>query len=198
VKLIELAKTIEGQHVVLEPLNFGHRDELVVASNDGQLSTLWFTGVPNEQNIDEYISKALKQQDNNTAIPFAVIDNKTNRVIGSTRICNADIEHRRFEIGYTWYAKSFQQTAVNTECKFLLLTLAFEKLNAIAVEFRTHWHNQASRRAIARIGAKQDGVLRNHRIHESGEYRDTVVFSIIESEWPMVRKSLIYRLNQPV
>lgn len=197
-KLTDYSKVLEGQHVILEPLNFSHRDELVVASNDGQLSSLWFTGVPNEHTIDDYITKALKQQECNSAIPFAVLDKKTKRVIGCTRICNADIEHRRFEIGYTWYAKSFQRTAVNTECKLLLLTLVFDKLKAIAVEFRTHWHNHASRNAIARLGAKQDGILRNHRIHDTGEYRDTVVYSIIESEWPMVKKSLSFKLSQPV
>ena len=111
-------------------------------------------------------------------------------------IINIDSKNRRLEIGYTWYAKRFQRTGVNTECKKLLLSYAFETLNVIAVEFRTHWHNQASRNAIARLGAKQDGVLRNHQIMADGCVRDTVVFSIIDGEWPMVKRSLEFKLEK--
>ena len=130
------------------------------------------------------------------ALPFVVLDADSGEVIGSTRYCNAEPEHRRLEIGYTWYASRYQCTPVNSQCKLLLLEHAFEVLGAVAVEFRTHWHNQRSRQAIARLGAKQDGVLRNHRIEADGARRDTVVFSILDSEWPAVAKALRFRLQR--
>jgi RimJ/RimL family protein N-acetyltransferase len=154
---------------------------------------LWFTSVPNQKTIDDYIAHALIEKDKGTALPFAVLDKKTNKIIGSTRFCNADLVNKRLEIGYTWYSKSYQRSSINTECKKLLLSHAFETLNAIAVEFRTHWHNQESREAIARLGAKQDGVLRNHQ-KINGVYRDTVVFSILDSEWASVQINLAYKL----
>ncbi|TBW56424.1 N-acetyltransferase [Marinobacter halodurans] len=186
--------TLAHQTASLVPLTPGHRDALVQASSDGRLWELWFTGAPSADTVDTYIEQALQDKAAGRALPFVVIDNASGDVIGSTRFCNAEPESRRVEIGYTWYARRAQRTSVNTECKQLLLTHAFEQLNAIAVEFRTHWHNEASRRAIARLGAKQDGVLRNHRIEPDGAYRDTVVFSILESEWPSVRKSLAFKL----
>lgn len=127
---------------------------------------------------------------------FAVVDKQTNHIIGTTRYTNAATEHRRLEIGYTWYAKSYQRTHVNSECKLLLLQHAFEKLQAIAVEFRTNWHNLSSRNAIQRLGAKQDGILRNHQILPDETLRDTVVFSIIESEWKSCKKALDFRIRQ--
>ncbi|MGV6851095.1 MAG: GNAT family N-acetyltransferase [bacterium] len=187
--------TLKGSLVTLRPLCVEDRNDLVAASADGDLSSLWFTSVPSEQSVDAYIAKALADQTAGVALPFVVIDNQTGKVIGSTRYCNAIPSHRRLEIGYTWYAKSFQRSAVNTQCKYLLLNHAFENLDAIAVEFRTHWHNLASRQAIARLGAKQDGVLRQHTIEPDGAYRDTVVFSIINSEWPSVKKSLLFRMK---
>ncbi|MBL4872508.1 MAG: GNAT family N-acetyltransferase [Gammaproteobacteria bacterium] len=187
--------TLEGSKVKLVPLTASYRNELVKASNDGELWKLWFTSVPSEKNIDNYIKQALKDMDNGLALVFVVIDKKNNKVVGSTRYCNAVPSHRRVEIGYTWYSKSAQRTSINTECKHLLLTYAFEKLNAIAVEFRTHWHNHASRNAIERLGAKQDGVLRNHWVDDSEMLRDTVVFSIIQSEWKAVKQSLSYKLS---
>ena len=129
-------------------------------------------------------------------MPFVVREKATNKIIGSTRYCNTDEVHQRVEIGYTWYSQSYQRTAMNTECKYLLLSHAFEKLDAIAVEFRTHWHNHKSRAAIARLGAKQDGVLRNHQKSPDGIYRDTVVFSIINLEWPAVKRSLLFKLSK--
>ena len=185
-----------GETVSLIPLKRSHQDDLVISSRDGDLSSLWFTSVPNEKNIATYYDNAERELAQGVSLPYAVKENKSGKIIGSTRFCNIDINNRRVEIGYTWYAKSYQRTVVNTECKLLLLTHAFECLNAIAVEFRTHWHNHKSRAAILRLGAKQDGVLRNHKIHPEGEYRDTVVFSIIESEWPIVKKSLQYKQNQ--
>lgn len=143
-----------------------------------------------------YIDAAIDMRERLGAHPFAVIDPKTGDVVGSTRYFNVDETNRRLEIGHTWYAKRVQRTALNTEAKLLLLGHAFEKLNAIAVEFRTHFMNHQSRTAIARLGAKQDGILRNHQVGRDGTYRDTVVFSIIESEWPAVRTHLKYRLDR--
>ncbi|WP_286264862.1 GNAT family N-acetyltransferase [Thalassotalea atypica] len=185
-----------GEHVKLVPLSSEHRNALVEASSDGELSTLWFTQVPSEQTIDTYLEVAFKDKSNGTALPFVVLDKDTNQLLGCTRFCNAVTKNKRVEIGYTWYRKSVQRTIVNTECKYLLLSHAFENLKAIAVEFRTHWHNHASRNAIARLGAKQDGVLRNFSVEPDGAYRDTVVFSIINNEWPSVKKSLAFKLNQ--
>ncbi len=186
--------SLTGEKVMLKPFHASYGDELVALAELTNMSSLWFTQVPNKATIADYIETALLQQSANSALPFVVISKDSGKVIGTTRICNADFVHRRFEIGYTWYGEDFQKTAVNTECKLLLLTYIFEELDAIAVEFRTHWHNHKSRAAIARLGAKQDGVLRNHRIHPDGELRDTVVFSIIANEWPTVKKSLSYKL----
>ena len=180
----------------LIPIDTSHKDGLLKAASNGKLWELWYTAVPSEQTIDQYLEQALKDKDEGTAYPFSVISQVSGEVIGSTRYLNIDKEHRRLEIGNTWYAKSFQRSAVNTECKYLLLEHAFERLNSVAVEFRTHWHNHRSRAAIERLGAKQDGILRNHRIDADGCYRDTVVYSIIESEWPTVKKSLKFRLGR--
>ncbi len=185
---------LESESIKLIPLTQEHSDDLVKAASDGKLWELWFTSVPNSETIDEYISFALNAQKQGTAVPFSIIDKVSNKIIGSTRFCHSDNTNHRVEIGYTWYAESYQRSSVNTECKLLLLSHAFESMNAIAVEFRTHWHNQTSRTAILRLGAKQDGVLRNHHKMANGSYRDTVVFSIINSEWPAVKKNLEYKL----
>lgn len=186
---------LEGSLVKLIPLRRDHREDLLRAAADGELWKLWYTSVPSEKTIDAYINWVLSEWEKDKALPFVVVEKKTNKIIGSTRFCNATPEHRRVELGYTWYAKSFQKTGVNTECKYLLLTHAFDTLDCIAVEFRTHWHNVASRNAIARLGAKQDGVLRNHQIDAEGAIRDTVVFSILRDEWQVVKKSLLFRMN---
>ncbi|MFL1453407.1 GNAT family N-acetyltransferase [Marinobacter sp. GN3S48] len=186
---------LESETVKLAPLHRNHADALVEAASDGQLWSLWFTGVPGRDTIHSYIEKALSEKDAGRALPFVVIEKVSNKIIGSTRFCNADSQNNRVEIGYTWYAKSYQRSPMNTECKLLLLGHAFEDLNAIAVEFRTHWHNLESRAAIARLGAKQDGVLRNHQRMPDGGYRDTVVFSIINLEWPVVQQSLMHKLD---
>jgi N-acetyltransferase len=171
--------TLKGKLVTLVPLKRDHTKALLEAAADGELWNLWYTSVPNSQTIDVYLNQAFKDQADGRALLFVVIDKATQKIIGSTRYCNADSINQRVEIGYTWYAKSFQRTGVNTECKYLLLTHAFETLNAIAVEFRTHWHNQTSRAAIARLGAKQDGVLRNHQKNTDGI-----------QEWPTVKQNL--------
>ncbi|MBB5016302.1 GNAT family N-acetyltransferase [Rehaibacterium terrae] len=187
--------TLKGRHVSLEPLSPAHAPALALAAADGELHRLWYTSVPGPHEVEAYVQKALAQQDAGLALPFAVRDAQGD-IVGSTRYCNADAANRRVEIGYTWYARRVQRTALNTEAKRLLLAHAFETLGCIAVEFRTHWHNRRSREAIARLGARQDGVLRNHMIMPDGTYRDTVVFSIIASEWPTVRRGLDWRLEQ--
>lgn len=186
--------TLKGNLVTLAPLKREHTDALLAAASDGELWNLWFTSVPSSNSIGAYLDHAFKDQNDGRALLFVVIDNATQKIIGSTRYCNADGISKRVEIGYTWYAKSFQRTGINTECKYLLLTHAFETLGSIAVEFRTHWHNRASCAAIARLGAKQDGILRNHQKSAEGVYRDTVVFSIIDQEWPAVKKNLEYKM----
>ena len=188
--------TLTGEHVILEPLSLEHLDGIKEAVKDGELWKLWFTSVPSPETAEATIKTALELRENAGWMPFVVREKSTRQIIGSTRYCNVDEVNQRLEIGYTWYSESFQRTIVNTECKYLLLTHAFEKLAAIAVEFRTHWHNHKSRAAIARLGAKQDGVLRNHQKGPDGMYRDTVVFSIINLEWPVVKKSLEFKLKR--
>ena len=190
--------TLTGSKVILEPLSLEHLDGLISAVKDGELWNLWFTSIPAPEKAGEYIKTALDMRENAGAMPFVVRDRESNKIIGCTRYFNVDEVNQRLEIGYTWYSESYQRTAANTECKYLLLSHAFEKLDAIAVEFRTHWHNHKSRAAIARLGAKQDGVLRNHQRTADGSYRDTVVFSIINLEWPAVRQSLMFKLNNQI
>ncbi|RNC88658.1 MAG: N-acetyltransferase [Allomuricauda sp.] len=182
--------------VSLQPLKTGHKQGLLKAASDGELWELWYTSVPSQKTVDSFINTALEEQKNEKSIPFVVVDDQTNTVIGSTRFMNIEAANKRLEIGHTWYAKSHQKTGVNTKCKLMLLTYAFEHLDCIAVEFRTNWFNFNSRNAILKLGAKQDGVLRNHRIDHNGLLRDTVVFSILKQEWPGVKKHLEFRLTQ--
>jgi RimJ/RimL family protein N-acetyltransferase len=188
---------LSGAHAALEPLAREHEQSLARAAADGELWRLWYTSVAAPDRMGEYIASALEMRERLGAMPFVVREKASGDVVGCTRYFNVDAANRRLEIGHTWYAKRVQRTALNTECKLLLLEHAFEKLRCIAVEFRTHWFNHASRDAIARLGAKQDGVLRNHQISPGGSYRDTVVFSIIESEWPAVKKHLAFQLDRP-
>jgi N-acetyltransferase len=187
---------LEGGNVRLEPLSQKHSDGLTDAVKDGELWKLWYTGPPMPENMSSYIEKAIDEYIHDKSLPFAIINVDTNQIVGSTRFMNADPINRRLEIGTTWYAKSAQRSGINTQCKYLLLQYAFETLKCIAVEFRTHWHNLQSREAIAKLGAKQDGVIRNHSIDKNGNYRDTVVFSIIESEWNTVKHSLEFKMNK--
>jgi RimJ/RimL family protein N-acetyltransferase len=187
--------TLTGSKVILEPLALEHANGMKEAVKDGELWKLWYTSIPSPEKMDDYIQTALNWRENLGALPFVVRDKESNKIIGCTRYFNVDEVNHRLEIGYTWYSESVQRTAVNTECKFLLLSHAFETLDAIAVEFRTHWHNHKSRAAIARLGAKQDGVLRNHQRSADGIYRDTIVFSIINLEWPAVKRSLEFKLH---
>jgi RimJ/RimL family protein N-acetyltransferase len=188
--------TLKGRYAILEPLARAHEEGLRRAAADGELWRLWYTSVPAPDKTGAYIDAALRMREDLGAMPFAVRDSASD-IVGCTRYFNVDAANRRLEIGHTWYAKRAQRTAINTECKLMLLTHAFEKLRCIAVEFRTHWFNHASREAILRLGAKQDGVLRNHQIYPDGSYRDTVVFSIIENEWPAVKRHLHYLLERP-
>nr|MBP6299313.1 GNAT family N-acetyltransferase [Arenimonas sp.] len=184
--------TLTGNLVRLEPIALSHEQGLIEATQDGKLWQLWFTSVPNPAQVAEFITTALDLQRTDSALAFSIIEISTGRILGSTRFCNIDVKNRRLEIGYTWYRQSVQRTGVNTECKLLLLQHAFEQLQCIAVEFRTNWHNHKSRAAIARLGAKQDGVLRQHQLMPDGQYRDTVVFSILNSEWPAVQAQLLW------
>jgi RimJ/RimL family protein N-acetyltransferase len=186
--------TLKGGIATLEPLAAEHESALAKAASDGELWRLWYTSIAAPDRMRDYVATALDMRDRLGAMPFVVRENATGEVVGCTRYFNVDAVNRRLEIGHTWYAKRVQRTGVNTECKLLLLGHAFETLGCIAVEFRTHWFNHASRAAIARLGAKQDGVLRNHQLMPDGARRDTVVFSIIDGEWPAVKQHLRFKL----
>lgn len=187
--------TLEGTVARLEPMDRRHVPDLQRAAADGELWRLWVTSVPTPEGTAQYVEDALDAQDRGTALPFVVRRLQDGEIVGATRYCHAVPAHRRVEIGYTWYATSAQRTRINTECKRLLLGHAFETLGAIAVELRTHFHNRASRRAIERLGARQDGVLRQHQIMPDGTLRDTVVYSILDREWPTVRRGLDFLLD---
>ena len=185
---------LTGDLVVLEPLTLGHHDALVEAASDGELWTLWYTSVPRPEGMREVLEARLAAQEQGRMLPFVARRRSDDRVIGMTTYCNVDAGNRRVEIGYTWNARSAQRTGTNAESKLLLLTHAFEQLDCIAVEFRTSWMNLQSRTAIARLGARQDGVLRNSQLLPDGTLRDTVVFSVLPHEWPGVRNELRRRL----
>jgi RimJ/RimL family protein N-acetyltransferase len=183
--------TLTGRHATLEPLSLAHHDNLQTAVADGQLWKLWYTAVPSPDGMRAEIERRLGLLAQGAMLPFVTRRNDTGQVCGMTTYTNVDSAYRRVEIGWTWTATSAQRSGINTECKLMLLTHAFESLNCIAVEFRTNFLNHRSRTAIARLGAKQDGILRNTQEVPGGGYRDTVVFSIIESEWPLVKRHLL-------
>ncbi len=186
--------TLRGTHARLEPLSQAHREGLVEAVKDGELWKLWYTSVPRPENMTKEIDRRLGLHAAGSMLPFTVFD-ADDRIAGMTTYMNVDAANHRVEIGSTWYARRVQRTPLNTQCKLLLLAHAFEQLECIAVEFRTHFFNHQSRRAIERLGAKQDGILRSHQIAPNGTLRDTVVYSIIASEWPTVKTHLTYQLN---
>jgi RimJ/RimL family protein N-acetyltransferase len=186
--------SLHGQHVSLVPLGPAHHDDLVEAAKDGELWTLWYTSVPAPDRLQAEIERRLELQRLGSMLPFAVIERSSSQAVGMTTFMHIDAVNRRVEIGSTWYRKRVQRSALNTECKLLLLTYAFEKLDCIAVEFRTHFFNQQSRAAIERLGARLDGVLRQHQIAGNGTLRDTCVYSILDREWPSVRAHLTHRL----
>ena len=187
---------IKGDLVELKPLSLDYTTELTEAVKDGKLWDLWYTSAPKPEGVTKYIQKAQKEFGLDKSLPFIIIRKEDNKVVGTTRFMNADSKNKRLEIGTTWYSKSVQRTGINTECKYMLLKHAFENLECIAVEFRTHFHNIQSRNAITRLGAKQDGILRNHSIDKTGNLRDTVVFSIINNEWKTVKQSLKFKMKK--
>ncbi|HKQ82877.1 MAG TPA: GNAT family protein [Steroidobacteraceae bacterium] len=188
--------TLKGTHVHLEPLSPARHDELVDALHDGELWQLWYAIVPTPAELSHLIEQRLAQQASGAWLPFAIIEAATGTAVGMTNFIDIDAPNRRLEIGGTWYRRRAQRTALNTECKLLLLRHAFEQLGCIAVEFRTHFFNQQSRRAIERLGAKLDGVLRNHRMLSNGSLRDTCVYSIVREEWAAVKANLEFRLGR--
>jgi len=187
--------SLSGPHARLEPLSQHHCDGLTEAVRDGELWKLWYTFVPKPEDMAKEIERRLGLQKAGTMLPFTAFDAE-GKIAGMTTYMNVEAAHRRVEIGSTWYARRVQRSALNTQCKLLLLGHAFEKLDCIAVEFRTHFFNHAGRRGIERLGAKQDGILRSHMIAPNGTLRDTVVYSIIASEWPTVKAHLNYQLNE--
>jgi N-acetyltransferase len=187
--------SLYGEHARLEPLSHSHIDGLVEAVRDGELWKLWYTAIPKPEDMGKEIDRRLALQASGAMLPWTVFD-AAGKIAGMTTYMNVDATNHRVEIGSTWYAKSVQRSALNTQCKLLLLAHAFEMIDCIAVEFRTHFFNHQSRRGIERLGAKQDGILRNHQIAPNGTLRDTVVFSIIASEWPTVKAHLTYQLNE--
>jgi RimJ/RimL family protein N-acetyltransferase len=192
--------TLTGQYATLVPLLPEHHDDLVEAVKDGELWRLWYTAVPTPQGVASEIQRRLGLQDQGSMLPFAVIENASGQAVGVTTYMNIDNGNRRLEIGSTWYRRRVQRTVINTECKMLLLQHAFEQLQCIAVEFRTHFFNQQSRAGIERLGAKLDGVLRSHQVNAhpdaKGTLRDTCVYSVIAPEWPTVRAHLNHQLSK--
>ena len=188
--------TLVGKYARLEPLSEDHLPDLQTASADGELWKLWYTGVPQPVDMAANIEFRLAQREKGAMMPFVVRRLADNKIVGCTTFANINPEHRRVEIGYTWYAKSAQRTPINTEIKLMMLAYAFEEKKCIAVEFYTHWFNHQSRAAIERLGAKLDGVLRNHRIGADGEFRDTCAYSIISNEWPAVKVHLRHLLTR--
>ena len=185
--------TLRGRHVTLRPLVPSDRDAILAAASDGRLWELFYTAVPGPETVDVWMARAESERGQGRSLPFAVLDGAGD-VVGSTRFMRINRAHRRVEIGTTFYAARVQRTPLNTEAKRLLLTHAFEAMGCVCVQFRTNWFNRPSRRAIERLGARQDGVLRNHMITPEGHGRDTVVYSIIDSEWPGVRQNLDFLL----
>ncbi|HWX89216.1 MAG TPA: GNAT family protein [Rhizomicrobium sp.] len=188
--------TLKGRHASLVPLLPEHHDDLTEAVRDGELWKLWYTTIPSPEGMAAEIERRLGLQAKGAMLPFTVLD-VGGKPAGMTTYMNVDAANRRVEIGSTWYRAAVQRSAVNTECKLMLLTHAFECLDCIAVEFRTHGLNSQSRRGIERLGAKFDGLLRNHSIMANGTLRDTAVYSIIAGEWPTVKAHLAWQLAKP-
>jgi N-acetyltransferase len=189
--------TLTGQRwISLEPLTPEHVPEIAAASTDGDVGTLWFTGAPSPQTASQWVDMRLELQEPDTGLTF-VVRGLDGTLIGSSSYLNVDAPNRRLEIGNTWYRESARRSGVNSETKLLMLGHAFDALNCVAVEFRTHFFNFTSRTAIERLGAKLDGILRSHQLVPDGTRRDTVVYSILDVEWPTVRRHLQFRLDRP-
>jgi RimJ/RimL family protein N-acetyltransferase len=189
--------TLPGERwVSLEPLAHEHLPKIAAASADGDVGSLWFTGAPSPQTAAQWVDMRLGFQQPDTGLTFVVRRLDDGTLIGSSSYLNVDPPNRRLEIGNTWYGASARRSGVNTETKLLMLRHAFEELGCVAVEFRTHFFNFTSRTAIERLGAKLDGILRSHQLVPDGTRRDTVVYSILDVEWPTVRTHLQFRLNR--
>ena len=186
--------TLEGKFVRLEPLSLDHKDGLCKAIYDGELWKLYVTLVPHPDNINDFITNAQKANESGDGLTFATIDKKTKQIAGSTRFMKANLPYKRVEIGYTFLGESWQKTRINTEAKLLMLTHAFESLGLNRVEFLTDYLNNTSRQAILRLGAKEEGILRNHMVMPGGRVRDSVLYSIIENEWPGIKQHLSNKL----
>ncbi|NKB20910.1 MAG: GNAT family N-acetyltransferase [Alphaproteobacteria bacterium] len=189
--------SLHGEIVSVVPLGQSHCDDLKEACADGELYKLWYTSVPTPDGVAAEIDRRLGLQTAGSMLPFAIIDKASGKAVGMTTYMDIDAPHKRLEIGSTWYQKSVQRSGLNTECKLLMLTHAFEALDCIAVEFRTHFMNRQSRNGIERLGAKLDGILRSHRVMENGTLRDTAVYSMIASEWPAVKANLLWEIEKP-
>lgn len=187
---------LEGKYVRLEPLDMLHKDGLCEAISDGELWKLFVTLVPQISEIDTFISNANTLYEQGDGLAFATIDKATGNVAGSTRFMKANLPFKRVEIGFTFLGESYQRTAINTEAKLLMLTYAFEVMKLNRVELLTDYLNTKSRNAILRLGAKQEGILRNHMVMPNGRVRDSVIFSIIENEWAGVKQNLAFKLNR--
>lgn len=187
--------TLTGQRVELRPLSMAHHDDLAAAVSEGELWRITVTSLPTPEKVAGYIDTALQMQAAGSALPFAIVNRATGKAIGSTRYGNIRLEHRCVEIGWTWLSIPWQRTFVNTEAKRLLLGYAFEQLGCIRVELKTDVLNERSRRAIERIGGVQEGILRQHMIMPNGRVRDTVYYSILDSEWPHVKAQLDARIS---
>ena len=187
---------LAGAHATLEPLAREHEAGLIDAVRDGELWKLWYTAIPAPEGMGAEIERRLALQASGSMLPFTVRDG-AGRIAGMTTYMHIDAANKRVEIGSTWYARRVQRTALNTECKLMLLHHAFEVLDCIAVEFRTHFFNQQSRRGIERLGAKLDGILRSHQRGADGSLRDTCVYSITAAEWPTVKAHLGFQLARP-
>ncbi len=189
--------TLTGRQVQLVPLSAGHVDGLAAAVQDGRAWELWYTAVPSPGEMAAEVDRRVRLGAAGSMVPFAVLDGPGGRVAGMTAYLNVDAANRRVEVGSTWYAARVRRTGLNTEAKLLLLGHAFDALGCIAVELRTHAMNRDSRRAIERLGAKLDGVLRSHQVGRNGTLRDTAVYSVTAAEWPAVRANLAWELARP-
>lgn len=184
----------EGRFAKLIPLDFSHEEDLKEVCSDDDMHLLWYTAIPSPEEMHAEIKR---RRSLSNMCPFAIINKATGKAVGMTSYMNIDADNKRVEIGSTWIGKPAQRTPINTECKLLLLGHAFEILDSIAVEFRTHFVNTQSRRAIERLGAKLDGILRAHMVMKNGTLRDTAVYSITASEWPTVQAHLSWQLEKP-
>lgn len=183
-----------GVHCYLQPLSHAHLDGLIDSVRDGELWELWYTLIPGPEKMEAEVQRRLSLLGQGLMLPFTIFCKKTDTIVGATTFLNVDSKNLRVEIGSTWIGKSAQRTGINTDAKFLLLKHAFEKMMCNAVEFRTHFCNQQSKKAIERLGAKLDGVLRNHMIMPDQTLRDTCVYSVLNSEWPMVKANITWML----